>query len=104
MGRVGTRFEQYKDIVASLGISASYDDLRTDNTASTSLKNQSGTYSEVSGQYGFTLDKRNKVSCQQVDQLLVLVKAYLFMQTNHLFPMIFQQNLQIFQRRHYRCN
>ena len=60
MGRVGTRFEQYKDIVASLGISASYDDLRTDNTASTSLKNQSGTYSEVSGQYGFTLDKRNR--------------------------------------------
>ncbi len=60
MGRVGTRFEQYKDIVASLGISASYDDLRTDNTASTSLKNQSGTYSEVSGQCGFTLDKRNR--------------------------------------------
>ena len=91
MGRVGTRFEQYKDIVASLGISASYDDLRTDNTASTSLKNQSGTYSEVSGQYGFTLDKRNRSFMPTSGSIISLVKAYLFMQTNHLFPMIFQQ-------------
>ena len=33
-----TSFEQYKDVIASPGISASYDDLRTDNTASNSLK------------------------------------------------------------------
>ena len=31
---IGTSFEQYKDITASLGISASYDDLRTDSNAS----------------------------------------------------------------------
>ena len=33
---IGTSFEQYKDITASLGISASYDDLRTDSNASSS--------------------------------------------------------------------
>ena len=35
---VGTSFEQYKDVDASIGISATYDDLRTDDTASDSLK------------------------------------------------------------------
>ena len=30
---IGTSFEQFKDVVTSLGINASYDDLRTDNTA-----------------------------------------------------------------------
>ena len=34
---IGTSFEQFKDVVTSLGINASYDDLRTDNTA-TDLK------------------------------------------------------------------
>ena len=31
---LGTSFEQYKDVIASLGLSASYDDLRTDDSAS----------------------------------------------------------------------
>ncbi len=55
-----TSFEQYKDLYASLGLSASYDDLETLDSASTSLKKQSGTFSEISGSYGFTLDKRNR--------------------------------------------
>ena len=58
---IGTSFEQYKDITASLGINASYDDLRTDNTASSSLKKQSGNFSEISGNYGFSLDTRDRV-------------------------------------------
>ena len=57
---IGTSFEQYKDITASLGISASYDDLRTDSNASSSLKKQSGNFSEISGNYGFTYDRRNR--------------------------------------------
>ena len=57
---IGTSFEQYKDLAASLGISASYDDLRTDSNASASLKKQSGNFSEISGNYGFTYDKRNR--------------------------------------------
>ncbi len=59
-GRVGTSFEQYKDVRVSLGLSASLDDLQTDDSASDSLKKQSGTYDELSGEYGFSYDKRNR--------------------------------------------
>ena len=58
---IGTSFEQFKDVVTSLGINASYDDLRTDNTATDSLKKQSGNFSEISGNYGFTFDSRDRV-------------------------------------------
>ena len=57
---ISTSFEQYKDVFAKLGISASYDDLRTDSSASDSLKKQSGNFSEIAGNYGFTFDKRNR--------------------------------------------
>ena len=57
---ISTKFEQYKDVYARLGISGSYDDLRTDSTASDSLKKQSGNFSEIAGNYGFTFDKRNR--------------------------------------------
>ena len=57
---IGTTFEQYKDVDVSLGINASHDDLRTDESASSSLQKQEGSYSEVSGNYGFTFDKRNR--------------------------------------------
>ena len=57
---LGTSFEQYKNVIASLGLSASYDDLRTDNTASDSLKKQKGTFNDISGNYAFTFDKRNR--------------------------------------------
>ncbi len=59
-GMIGTSFEQYKNVIADLGISASYDDLRTDDTASDSLQKQGGSYKEVAGNYGFTFDKRNR--------------------------------------------
>ncbi len=57
---IGTGFEQYKDLFANLGISASYDDLKTDDTATESLKKQKGTFSDLSGNYGFKYDKRNR--------------------------------------------
>ncbi len=56
----GTIFEQYRDLYASLGLSATYDDLRTLETASSSLKKQSGNFTEIAGRYGFTYDKRNR--------------------------------------------
>jgi len=58
---LGTSFEQYKDINVSLGLSASNDDLKTDSSASASLKRQAGTFSELSGNYGFSSDKRDRV-------------------------------------------
>ena len=44
----------------NLGLSASYDDLKTDSTASDSLKKQSGTFEEIATSYGFTYDQRDR--------------------------------------------
>ena len=57
---IGTSFEQYKDINVNLGLNASLDDLQTVDSASASLKKQSGTFNELAANYGFTFDKRNR--------------------------------------------
>tara|TARA_B100001059_G_C17822625_1_gene579273 strand:+ start:401 stop:2632 length:2232 start_codon:yes stop_codon:yes gene_type:complete len=57
---IGTSFQQYKDLIASIGTSFSYDDLRTLDSATASLKRQSGEFNEFSANYGFTYDKRNR--------------------------------------------
>ncbi len=59
-GKVATSFEQYRNIIASLGLSVSHDDLQTTSNASSSLKKQSGEFSEIAGIYGFTFDNRDK--------------------------------------------
>ncbi|MDA8618528.1 BamA/TamA family outer membrane protein, partial [Candidatus Pelagibacter bacterium] len=51
---IGTSFEQYQDLRVNLGIEASYDDLKTDDLATDALKKQSGTFSEVAGNYNFS--------------------------------------------------
>ena len=56
----GTSFEQYRDVKVSISLQGTYDDLRTQDSASTSLKKQAGSFSEVSAIYGFTNDKRNR--------------------------------------------
>ena len=55
-----TSFEQYKDINLSLGLATSYDDLQTLDSASDSLKKQSGEFSEISANYGLSFDKRDR--------------------------------------------
>ncbi len=57
---VSTSFEQYKNIFTTLGLNATYDDLRTDGTASDSLSKQSGEFSELAGTYGFKYDGRDR--------------------------------------------
>jgi outer membrane protein insertion porin family len=57
---VGTGFEQYKNVDVVLRLNASYDDLRTQDSASASLKTQAGTFSEFGTNYGFTLDNRDR--------------------------------------------
>ena len=57
---IGTSFEQYRDLKVSLGLNASYDDLRTNNEASSALKKQSGEFSELAANYGLTFDQRNR--------------------------------------------
>ena len=53
-------FEQYKNLFTSLGLAASYDDLRTVGTASNSLKKQAGEFSELSANYGLKYDVRDR--------------------------------------------
>ena len=56
----GTRFEQYKNIYISPNLSFSYDDLKVDSSASESLKKQKGSFTDLSFDYGITLDERNR--------------------------------------------
>ena len=55
-----TGFEQFNNVIANLGISLSYDDLRTTSNASSSLKKQSGEFTELSASYGFSFDQRDR--------------------------------------------
>ena len=57
---VNTSFEQFKDIYLNLGLAASFDDLRVENSASTTLKKQAGEFTEIAGIYGFKSDKRDR--------------------------------------------
>ena len=59
-GGINTSFEQYKNLFADLGIVLTFDDLRTQSNASTSLKKQSGEFSEIAGVYGFKYDTRDR--------------------------------------------
>ncbi len=57
---MSTSFEQYKDIYTNIGLNATYDDLRTTGGASSSLKKQAGEFTELTTDYGFSLDRRNR--------------------------------------------
>ena len=57
---ISTSFEQFKNIYTSLGLDFSYDDLRTTNNASSSLKKQEGEFIELAGNYGFSYDQRDR--------------------------------------------
>ena len=58
---VGVGFEQYKDIYLSPKLVFSYDDLTVEDTASKSMKKQKGTFTDLSFDYGISLDKRDRV-------------------------------------------
>ncbi len=57
---INTDFEQFKNIYTNLGISVSHDDLQTLDSASASLKKQSGSFSELLGIYGIRKDTRDR--------------------------------------------
>jgi len=57
---IGTNFEQYKNVFISPNISLSYDDLKVENTASSSLKKQKGTFTDLSFDYAITADNRDR--------------------------------------------
>ena len=57
---INTKFEQYKNVFTNLGVDLTFDDLRTDSSASSSLSKQSGEFLEFSGIYGFKFDGRDR--------------------------------------------
>ncbi len=60
-GSIGTSFEQFRNIDLFLGLAGSYDDLRTESSASDSLKKQAGAFTEFSTRYGISFDNRDRV-------------------------------------------
>ena len=75
---VSTTFEQFQDVYATLGLSASFDDLTTDDTASQSLQKQSGEFAEISGIYGFVFDKRNRTFMPTEGSILSFNQSFPF--------------------------
>ena len=67
-GGIDTSFEQYKDIFVNLGLSASFDDLQTESTASSSLKKQRN-FTEFAAVYGLVMIKETGHLCQRMDLL-----------------------------------
>ncbi len=57
---IGTKFEQYKDIYLSPSIVATHDDLTVQNSASSNLKKQAGSFTDVALDYSLQSDKRNR--------------------------------------------
>jgi len=57
---LGTQFEQYKNIYLSPSLSFNYDDLNVESTASKALQKQEGTFSDLSFDYGISLDNRDR--------------------------------------------
>ena len=57
---LGTRFEQYDDIFFSPSLELSFDDLKVDSTASSSLKKQAGSFVDFSFGYGIEKDTRDR--------------------------------------------
>ncbi len=57
---LGTRYEQYEDLYFSPLLSIGNESLKTDSTASDSLKKQEGSYFDTSLGYTFSYDKRNQ--------------------------------------------
>jgi len=57
---IGTGYEQFKNIYFNPGLSVTADKLTVLDTASTNLKKQAGTYTDLSGDYSFSKDSRNR--------------------------------------------
>mgnify|MGYP001373719797 FL=1 len=59
-GGVSITYEKFKDIYLSPGVSLVFDDLKTDSSASTLLKKQSGTSTDLMFDYSISTDKRDR--------------------------------------------
>ncbi|MAH89872.1 MAG: outer membrane protein assembly factor BamA [Candidatus Pelagibacter sp.] len=57
---IGLSYEKFKDIYFSPGLSLTYDDLKTDSSASDLLKKQAGSSTDLMFDYALTSDKRDR--------------------------------------------
>ena len=96
---VNTKFEQYENIFAVLGLSISHDDLSTDNSASESLKKQSGKFSELSPSYGFDYDQRDRSFMPTSGSIIGFRRQFQFMQIKVLFQIsLLSVDTQVFRK------
>ena len=58
---LGTEFEQYEDIFLSPSLTAMYEEIDTQSSASNALKKMDGNYTNLDFAYAIILDKRNQV-------------------------------------------
>ena len=57
---LGTRFEQYENMYIAPNISAAFEDIEVDESASSAIKKMQGNYFNADLGYAITLDKRNQ--------------------------------------------
>ncbi len=57
---IGTEFEQYRDVFLAPDLSLTFDDLSVDGTASSNLKKQEGSFTDLQFGYVVKSDKRNR--------------------------------------------
>ena len=57
---LGTEFEQYENVFLSPSISAIYEDIEVQSTASSQIKKMDGTFYNLDAAYGIIWDKRNQ--------------------------------------------
>ena len=57
---VGVAFEQFKNIYLSPSLSLTHDDLSVNDTASSALKKQAGTFTDLTFKYGISTDNRDR--------------------------------------------
>ena len=59
-GGISLKYEKFKDVYLAPGISLLYDDLKTDSSASSLLKKQAGTSTDLMFDYSLSTDKRDR--------------------------------------------
>ena len=57
---INTTFEQYRNLYVTGAIALTNDDLEVDSTASSNLKKQEGTFTDIAFDYGIRIDERDK--------------------------------------------
>ena len=83
-GGVATGVEQYKNVFTQLNLFGTHDDLRTNSSASASLKKQKGKFSEIAGGYSLSYDQRNRTFAPTAGSVVTFVLFFSCWKWYHL--------------------